>query len=324
MNKEAKQTEESRLSRWVEARLVDLVEKVSTLYYIVIFATAVICFGLFYYLLTQCGHGIGRDDTALDNATIFTGIYFSIVTISSLGYGDMHPMGISKILACIEVLFGLAMIGIMIAKVTSQRLSYRVKRLFSSDAQKRLEDIAAKFDTSRLEVDEILSDYDTPLAEDKDKSTLISRFRKVISDLQSSCIELRDYLSYEIGQQDNYFEVAPANAMMRVGGAVKDTIFILSKRIADLQEQSRDEILDRDNRHRILKAIDSQEKVCNLVNQHVTDQDTLDVFQCIEETCGGDIGRFLAVPEESSSEQPDQTPQDTDEPQDLFSGMDNE
>ena len=112
-----------------------------------------------YYLLTQCDHGIGQDDTALNNATFLTGIYFSIVTISSLGYGDMHPMGISKILACIEVLFGLVMIGVMIAKVTSQRLSYRVERLFRSEAQKRLENFAEEFNKSQQNFAEIMTEF---------------------------------------------------------------------------------------------------------------------------------------------------------------------
>ena len=297
---------------------------IGTAWYIGGFAAVILIFGFLYTLLTPCGHGIGKNLEPCSDVTILTGIYFSVVTISSLGYGDMHPMGFSKFLACIEVLLGLAVVGIMIAKVTSRRLSYHVERLFSSDAQKRLEDIASKFDRSRVEVDEILSNYDTP---SEDKSVLISRFRKVISDLLSDCIELYDYLSYEIGQQDNYFKIAPASAMMRVGTAVEDSLFRLGRHIADLQKQARDEILDRDNRHRISRAIDSQKKACDLVNQHATDQDTLGVFQRIEETCRGVIENFLAVPEvpeELHIEQPDQILQNTDEPQNLSSGIDNE
>ena len=101
-------------------------------------------------------HGIGQNLKPLSDITFSTGIYFSIVTISSLGYGDMHPMGFSKALICVEVLMGLAVIGIMIAKVTSRRLSYHVSRLFSFDAQKRLEDFAAQFDIVRVDLDAIM------------------------------------------------------------------------------------------------------------------------------------------------------------------------
>ena len=73
--------------------------------------------------------------------------------------------------------------------------------------------------------------------------------------------------------------------------------------------------------------IDLQKKVCNLVNQHATNQETLDIFQRIEETCRGVIVSFLAIPEIPEGlpiEQPDQILQDTDEPQNFSPEMDNE
>ena len=145
--------------------LIYLVQNVSMLRYIMSFIVVVIAFGLFYALLTPLGHGIGQNLKPLSDGiswdTFFKGIYFSVVTISSLGYGHMHPMGFSKALACLEVLFGLAVIGIMIAKVTSQRLSHHVSRLFSSDAQKRLEDIAAKFETFKVDLNVIMPELGT-------------------------------------------------------------------------------------------------------------------------------------------------------------------
>ena len=284
MNKEAKQTKENRL--------VDLVEKVSTLCYIGIFATAVICFGVLYYLLTQYGHGIGRDDTALENSTVFTGIYFSIVTISSLGYGDMHPMGISKILACIEVLFGLAMIGIMIAKVTSQRLSYHVERLFSSDAQKRLENFATEFAVFHGDFETIIPDLRDAYQRipgqrpSEDKSELVERFQEIITAFQSQCTALHTYFSDETSR-GNYFEIVPATATVQVGNAVCNAFFILSQLLVILppQAETEAEVLDRRSRQGISRAINAQIKACDLVDQYATDQGTLDVFQRIQDTC---------------------------------------
>ena len=104
----------------------------------------------------------------------------------------MHPMGFSKALICAEVLIGLAVIGGMIAKVTSRRLTYYVSRLFSFDAQKRLEDFATQFDTFRVNLDAIMPELTTayqstprqtsPPAEDR--RALIARFQKIISDLE--------------------------------------------------------------------------------------------------------------------------------------------
>ena len=176
------------ISRRIQRVFIFLVEEFGMRWYILFFAVAVIFFGITYRLLTPIGHGIGQNFTPLSDVTFLEGIYFSIITVSSLGYGDMHPMGFSKALICMEVLMGLAVIGIMIAKVTSRRLSYHVERLFTFDAQKRLEDIAAKFDTSRVALNKIMpllvavyqsNPSQTSLIEEvrADRSTLISKRR---------------------------------------------------------------------------------------------------------------------------------------------------
>ena len=268
-------------SRWVDDRLIDLVEKVSTLRYIVVFAAAVIGFGFLYYLLTQCGHGIGRDDTALDNSTVFTGIYFSIVTISSLGYGDMHPMGISKILACIEVLFGLVIIGIMIAKVTSQRLSYRVERLFSSEARKRLENFAEEFKKSQLDFKEIVPNFE------------VSRFGEIVSTFQKQCTEFSDYFSNEANQEE-YFRIVPASTIKQVGNAI-DNAFSALKYIMEVKEEDSSQEMTAIRNWSIPEAIETQKTVCRLVAQYA-DEDTRDVFQSIENTFT-QLEGYFAFPE---------------------------
>ena len=305
--------------------LVFLVEDVSLFMYGVSFVVVVVAFGVAYYLLTPSGHGIGQNLMPLSDITPLGGIYFSIVTVSSLGYGDMHPMGLSKALACAEVLIGLAVLGIMIAKVTSRPLSYHVSRLFSSDAQRRLEKIAAEFETAQNRLAEITTELasiyqSTPVGTSNgDKASLLSNFREVIGTLHAKCVGFRDYFSDETAQ-GNYFRIAPVNAVVRVGDVVDKVFFRLGQFIISLSPQSRTEILDRHNRQRISEVIDSQKKVCSMVCQYATDESILAVFQRIEETCKQVPASYFAVPEES---QPDQVLQGTDEPQ-QFSGADDE
>ena len=46
-------------------------------------------------------------------------LYFSIITETTLGYGDVSPVGFSRVLACIQVLLGLLFAGLAVAKITS-------------------------------------------------------------------------------------------------------------------------------------------------------------------------------------------------------------
>ena len=289
------------------------------LWYIMGFIAVVVGFGALYALFTPIGHGIGENLKPLSDVTFWTGIYFSVVTISSLGYGHMHPMGFSKALACAEVLIGIAVIGIMIAKVTSQRLSYHVSRLFSTDAQKRLEDTAAKFETSKLNLREIMPKLVTAFQSApgqvsspvNDRSELISEFREIVSGFQSECVKSHDYFSSEVAQ-GKYFQSVPAGAVSQVGNAVDGAFLILGQLISSVPIQARSEILDNSNRQMISEAVDSQKKICNLVDQHATDKDTRNAFQRIREICEGIPPSYFAIPEES---RPDQILQGTEEPQ---------
>ena len=317
------------MMRWMAAiysklkrAFVFLIEDVSMLWYIGGFAIATILFGILYTCLTPHGHGIGQDFKPLSDVTYPVGIYFSIVTISSLGYGDMHPMGISMALASLEVLFGLGLIGIMIAKVTSQRLSYHVSRLFASDTQKRLEGIAEKFEDSVRELRAILRILDVPSQtqeSDDRKSEFSYGFEKSIGELRLRCVELYDYISFEI-ERGGYFKVAPVIEMERVGKAVNGTFNTLSQLLIGMSPQTRNEILDRQTSQDISVSVDLQKKVCDLVCGYATNQNIIDTFEETKVVCTNVPASYYEVPEVP---QPDQIPQDADEPQD-YTGIDNE
>ena len=152
----------SRVHSRLRRAFVYLIEDVSMIRYLMGFVAITIMFGIAYAYLTPIGHGIGQNLEPVSDASFLIGVYFSIVTITSLGYGNMHPMGVSMALTSVEVLIGLGMIGIMIAKISSQRLSHHVSRLFASDTQKRLEGIADKFEGLLRDLRDILPIPDVP------------------------------------------------------------------------------------------------------------------------------------------------------------------
>lgn len=90
-----------------------------------------------YKILGHFGHGL--DPVSNPGPISFLdSLYFSIVTISSLGYGDIHPVGYSKAIASAEVIAGLVIIGLAISKLASERTGYLLRRIYSSDVQQRL------------------------------------------------------------------------------------------------------------------------------------------------------------------------------------------
>ena len=173
----------------------------------VIFLLLIFIFGILYWFLTPVGHGVMEGSEIPQNFNFFNGIYFSIVTISSLGYGDLRPVGFSKILVSLEVVLGLSLIGIMIATLTSRRISYLVSRLFVSDARKRLQAFAICFDDHKKQFQALLPSISqvyqaTPgeHREDADTNVISTEFGNCTREMAARSSSVHDYFSDEANE----------------------------------------------------------------------------------------------------------------------------
>ena len=90
--------------------------------------------GLFIFLTAvfAIGYWALSNDQALKNGlilpsddgnqvSIFDALYFSVVTETTLGYGDIRPTGFSRVLASSQVLLGLILAGVIVTKITSMQ-----------------------------------------------------------------------------------------------------------------------------------------------------------------------------------------------------------
>jgi hypothetical protein len=84
-----------------------------------ILLTSILVFGCIYYFLSKIdGQGLNPPS---GNISFLDSIYFSVVTIATLGYGDISPIGISRLVASVEVLFGLLFVGYYISQIVSSK-----------------------------------------------------------------------------------------------------------------------------------------------------------------------------------------------------------
>lgn len=85
-----------------------------------IYATVMIGFGLMYIILEINGYPVLDDDYIPSENTFLsrleTGLYFSAVTLFSVGYGDIAPVGIGRIIAVTEALIGYTIPAAFVAR----------------------------------------------------------------------------------------------------------------------------------------------------------------------------------------------------------------
>ncbi|MFN7609478.1 MAG: potassium channel family protein, partial [bacterium] len=82
------------------------------------------------------GHGIIHSNNS--DPSFLDALYFVIVTLSSLGYGDYTPVGFGRVVAGCLVLYGLGAVALFIGKLASERAQAMVLLLHTSDRDRRL------------------------------------------------------------------------------------------------------------------------------------------------------------------------------------------
>lgn len=97
-----------------------LVSVENFLYLTFVYITILIGFGLIYILLETKGYEVMVEMYPLPNDNFFerleTYVYFSAVTLFSVGYGDIAPIGIGRVIAMIEALIGYTIPAAFVAK----------------------------------------------------------------------------------------------------------------------------------------------------------------------------------------------------------------
>jgi hypothetical protein len=124
----------------------------------VLIAAGVVLFGsALWYALAPVGQGLKPATHDLLEAT-----YFSFVTFTSLGYGDLNPVGVGRGLAVFEVVSGLTFTAAFIGKVASERQASLLMLLHTSDTQKRISDFTERLGVLRRHIDDLASQFDFP------------------------------------------------------------------------------------------------------------------------------------------------------------------
>lgn len=92
-------------------------------------------------------------------------LYFSTVTASSVGYGDIVPLGISKIFAAIQSVISFAVFAVLVTKLVSNQQEIALREVHKLS----YEDI---FHNSRSELFVVRKDFDRMIAKVSEKNDL--------------------------------------------------------------------------------------------------------------------------------------------------------
>lgn len=85
-------------------------------------------------------------------------LYFCVVTFTTLGYGDLVPVGVGRLVASVLTVYGVMSLAFLIGKVASERSQATLFLLHTSDRERRVKAFA---DELKLARDQVLAAADT-------------------------------------------------------------------------------------------------------------------------------------------------------------------
>ena len=175
----------------------------------IVWILIIILFGLIYFLIRESSsHLIYATDAK--PANFIDSIYFSFITATSTGFGDIWPQGFGKIIAIIEVVMGLIIFAVVTSKLVSIKqdailneiyeisISERINRIRSSlylfriNINKKLQKIEEKT-IKKWEIDDLWSEinsFEHTLKEIHDifKRGLKSHYTKMVEEVDAEII----------------------------------------------------------------------------------------------------------------------------------------
>lgn len=135
--------------------VVGLIHQFSTLQLFMVWIATVVLCGLAYWTgallgdhgLLEGGAAVGTDVRGLGSA-----LYFSFVTATSLGYGDIVPVGVARVIAVTEAVAELLIFGAVIAKFVSHHQDELVREIHRITFDERLDRVQSNLHSVILEL----------------------------------------------------------------------------------------------------------------------------------------------------------------------------
>ena len=110
---------------------------------------------IYFFAFNAIGIGTNKKDLGFGDA-----LYFSIITFSSLGYGDIAPVGLGKLVAALEVLSGLMLVALFVGKLASERQATLLLLIYTSENQRRIAKFIEDINEFEDKMDNALTNHD--------------------------------------------------------------------------------------------------------------------------------------------------------------------
>jgi len=176
-------------------QITSVLDRLSFFHILIIWTGILILFGLIYYFTPTSGSSLIYSISKQRVTSLFDSIYFSFITATSTGFGDITPVGHFKLLAIVEVVFGLVLLAIVTSKLVSIKQDVIMNEIYDISFSEKINRIRSSLLLFRQNLSRVITNIEN--------NTIRNR-------------EISDLYNYISLLEDNLNEIR--NLMMRKGG----------------------------------------------------------------------------------------------------------
>lgn len=139
-------------------RVLSLIERLTLMSYgslFLLWITTVISFAIIYYTLSFLPgqHSLYGLADLEPIYRFLDALYFSVITSTTVGYGDLTPYGISKLFAACQSVTGFFIAALFVAKLVAYRQEVTLERVYELTFQAHFQSIRESFYLIRKDLD---------------------------------------------------------------------------------------------------------------------------------------------------------------------------
>ncbi len=97
----------------------------------------ILIFGVIYFIADNSSHELITTDNQMTTHRLQDALYFSFVTATTTGYGDIIPSGVFRVISIVEVLFSLLLFALVTSKLVGIKQDAILEELYELSIHER-------------------------------------------------------------------------------------------------------------------------------------------------------------------------------------------
>ncbi|MFH1642587.1 MAG: potassium channel family protein [Nanoarchaeota archaeon] len=137
-------------------RFYTFIDRLTFIHILILWASIIIIFGISYHFFSSADSYLLFSQSKVKVVTLMDSIYFSFITATSTGFGDIIPGGSFKLVSIFEVVFGLLLLAFVTSKLVSIKQNVILGEIYEISFTERLSRLRSSLLLFRQNIDRIL------------------------------------------------------------------------------------------------------------------------------------------------------------------------